>query len=61
MVAGGDSGLGGTGKLTKHTIQRMADIRSLPTQVHVKPSSINCNNLRSEGFTYGTAVLIGWA
>lgn len=59
MVAGGDSGLGGTGKLTKHTIQRMADIRSLPTQVHVKPSSINCNNLRSESSNYSTTILIG--
>uniref|UniRef100_A0A7S0YUX4 Uncharacterized protein n=1 Tax=Hemiselmis tepida TaxID=464990 RepID=A0A7S0YUX4_9CRYP len=56
-----DSGLGGTGQLTSVALTRAADVRSLPTQVHVKPSSINCNNLRSEADVtkYSPSVLIG--
>mmetsp|Transcript_53430 Transcript_53430/g.130550 ORF Transcript_53430/g.130550 Transcript_53430/m.130550 type:complete len:165 (-) Transcript_53430:345-839(-) len=53
------SGLAGTGFLTKNAISRAADIRSLPTQVHVKPSSINCNSLRSDQTMYMPSVLIG--
>mmetsp|Transcript_42686 Transcript_42686/g.87262 ORF Transcript_42686/g.87262 Transcript_42686/m.87262 type:complete len:165 (+) Transcript_42686:182-676(+) len=38
----------GTCRVTKRTLESAADRKSLPTQVHVRPSHINCNSLRSE-------------
>eukprot|EP00802_Teleaulax_amphioxeia_P019746 Tamp_19991.p1 GENE.Tamp_19991~~Tamp_19991.p1 ORF type:complete len:180 (-),score=29.09 Tamp_19991:684-1190(-) len=52
---------GGTATLTKTFITASQDKKSLPTQVHVRPSNINCNSLRSDfGLTkFGPTVLIG--
>jgi hypothetical protein len=53
--------LAGTGELAKAAVQRSSEIKSLPTQVHVKPTSINVNGLRSECDMnkYSPTVLIG--
>mmetsp|Transcript_39384 Transcript_39384/g.63490 ORF Transcript_39384/g.63490 Transcript_39384/m.63490 type:complete len:167 (-) Transcript_39384:133-633(-) len=38
----------GTAQLTKTFIAASHERKSLPTQVHVRPSNINCNSLRSD-------------
>lgn len=51
----------GTCNVTKHVLSRLNERKSLPTQVHVRPSHINCNSLRA-GYSltkYSPAVLNG--
>ena len=61
MVQTKNTLLGGTCDLTKASLEKYAEVKSLPTQVHVKPTSINVNGLRSDCDLnkYSPSVLIG--
>jgi hypothetical protein len=53
----------GTANITKTFIAASHDRKSLPTQVHVRPSNINCNSIRADfSLTkFNPAVLIGYS
>jgi len=52
----------GTANIAKTFVAASQDRKSLPTQVHVRPSNINCNSLRADfSLTkFNPTVLIGY-